>query len=50
MGRLLRKSEGKAEAEVATLYAHDSERDRLEQEETRLAGVADVRWYRVDFS
>lgn len=49
MGRLVRRAPGKSKAEIATIYALDSERDRLTSEAAKLSGLADVRWYSVEF-
>lgn len=47
LGRLLRKSDGKASAEVATLYADEREEERLRAEANALEGLAGVRWYKA---
>ncbi|AEI13359.1 DEAD/DEAH box helicase [Cellulomonas gilvus] len=49
LGRLLRPSPGKTVAEVATIFATQTERDRLAAEERRLEGLADVTWFEVSF-
>lgn len=49
IGRVLRRSESKQMAEVATIYAGESERRSLELEQLGLDGVATVRWQRVVF-
>jgi superfamily II DNA or RNA helicase len=49
LGRLVRKAEGKAEAEVATIYASDAEASKLTAEEDRLSGLARVTWFSVKF-
>jgi len=49
MGRVLRPSSRKDEAKVLTLYALDSERQRLETEIENLEGLAESRWFQVAF-
>ena len=44
LGRVLRSQSGKQEAVVYTLFATDTERNRLAREALRLEGVASVRW------
>lgn len=44
LGRVLRSSASKASAEVITLYATPTEKQRLEAEERSLLSVAHVRW------
>lgn len=50
LGRLLRPSAGKASAQIGTLYATEAERERLEDEERQLDGLASVSWFEVQFS
>lgn len=49
LGRLLRPSEGKTSAEIATLYATETEEERLRNEEAELEGVSSVSWHEVRF-
>lgn len=49
MGRVLRPSSRKDEAKVLTLYALDSERQRLETEIENLEGLAEACWFKVTF-
>jgi superfamily II DNA or RNA helicase len=49
LGRLVRRAEGKVEAEVATIYAGDAEASRLRSEEEQMSGLARVRWFSVEF-
>ncbi|EYR62447.1 hypothetical protein N866_08480 [Actinotalea ferrariae CF5-4] len=50
LGRLLRPSPGKESAEVATIFATQTERDRLVNEEAQLEGLAEASWFEVQFS
>jgi superfamily II DNA or RNA helicase len=49
MGRVLRPSHSKTKATVFTLFALDSERDRLEAEVSDLEGLAQSRWFLADY-
>jgi superfamily II DNA or RNA helicase len=44
LGRVLRPAPGKDHALIYTLFATEQEKNRLANEETRLEGVADVKW------
>jgi len=48
IGRVVRKHEGKKLARIYSVYATDSERDLLLQESNGLAGMANVKWLRMD--
>lgn len=47
LGRVLRPSAGKSVAEVYTIYATDSDEERLVNEAETLRGVAEVDWMRA---
>jgi superfamily II DNA or RNA helicase len=47
LGRVLRVAPGKDGATICTLFALDTERERLEAEADGLEGVAAVRWFRA---
>jgi superfamily II DNA or RNA helicase len=47
LGRVLRVTDDKPSATVATLYATQPERDQLNAEADRLEDIASVRWYEV---
>jgi superfamily II DNA or RNA helicase len=47
LGRVLRATEGKDVAVICTLFATESERNRLDEEASDLADVAAVRWFEL---
>lgn len=48
IGRVVRKNPGKDTARIYSVYATDSERDILLQESNSFAGVAKVKWLRLE--
>jgi superfamily II DNA or RNA helicase len=47
LGRVLRPTEEKKGAIIYTLFATDSEKERLKEESSRLDGVAEVEWQKI---
>ncbi|WP_075957743.1 DEAD/DEAH box helicase [Ornithinimicrobium sp. CNJ-824] len=50
LGRVLRRAPGKDQARVVTIYASDSEAERLRAEAVDMSGLADTRWFEVQTS